>query len=113
MSMNMPKWTLVMVFPLLVLSLIFGCASVGDPTMKKMLGPAGHMEKFKDKHRDELIKDWGTPAEEKSLEHGGRELVYKRDYSMPGQHFRYKQACQMMFRTDSQGIVRSWTYEGC
>ena len=95
--------------------LAYGCAALGDPSLKGMMGAGAHIDKWQGKHRDELTKspDWGKPAEERAREDGGKALVYKRGYKMPGQHFRYSQDCTIIFHTDGKGIVNGGTYDGC
>ena len=103
---------------LLVCAVTVGCESLGNPSFKKMFGPVYYMDSWVGKHRDELVssKDWGAPSEDKPSENGvqgGRTLVYARGYKMPGQHFKYEQDCRMMFHADAQGVIKSWSYQGC
>ena len=100
------------------LAVAVGCESVGNPTLRKMFGPASKMDPWVGKHRDELVnnKEWGLPLEERPSEdgvRGGRTLVYDKSFRMPGQHFKYETACLIFIHTDAKGIVRSWSYEGC
>ncbi len=56
---------------------------------------------WKGKHRDDLIKHYGSPVKETVLPGGGKELLYEE---MEG-----FDVCNLTFVTDQQGVITSYS----
>ena len=67
------------------------------------------MSSWEGKHRDDLIQKWGPPSQETAFTKGGASLVYIQTWAN-----RYgANTCRMVFNTDNDGIIKSWSYYGC
>jgi len=67
-------------------------------------------------HRDQLISNWGPPAEEKKLKKGGTRIIYRTDNPLihPSQYVDPTlRICEKVFITDSRGIIKSYSHDNC
>jgi hypothetical protein len=60
-------------------------------------------------HREKLIQTWGEPIEDTILPNGRTELVYRNNWGDGYGHY----TCRRAFVTDDQGIIQSWSADGC
>lgn len=84
---------------LLLVSLLAGGYSKTSDTMQGWTG----------RHRDELVKTWGVPSQETTLENGGKSIVYISYWGNGYGHY----TCRRVFTTDAEGIIRSRSSSGC
>ena len=83
-----------------------GCAASLD---KRMAGYVGQ-------HRNELVNNWGPPAEETKLKNGGTRIVYREELPLihPSQYVDPSlRICEKVFLTDANGIIKSYSHDNC
>ncbi len=83
------KYRLRYLFILFAVALLPGCSY--------------NLAQWEGRHRDELIKKWGPPIEERVRPAGGKRLVV----TYISANLYSSSTCYMVFDTDTQDIVRS------
>lgn len=76
------------------------------------------MKSWEGHHKDDLIKKWGPPARETVLSDGGTSMVYFGNATYRSQagwnHINTEGSmCKMVFNTDKNSVITSWSYYGC
>ncbi len=88
---------------LFIACILFGACSTLSSRMESWVG----------KDRDELIKAWGPPSQEIRLKDEGRSMVYITQGAVFSGEVGRAWTCRMIFNTNSNDIITSWSRYGC